>query len=278
MVDNNQLVEIAYLNTDLELIKDLRNLINKKYSKIFHSVIVHGSIATNEVIPYSDFDGLLIVKDEFINSKQLIAFKRESMKAIQSFDPLQHHGWFQIKESDLLDFPESYLPISTLRHSKLIYPKVTNHELYLKFSKDLDYKKTLVNMLNQFERRENESWRPKNVYQLKSVLSQVMLIPCLYYSSIKNEGIFKRDSFEAVRSNFNEQEWMPIDTATTIRANWNYRMNGLQRLLFNQSNKLVRKIATRFCAPAIPENIQQKLGKEFYENLMLMVEKIKKDI
>ena len=94
-------------------------------------MIVHGSVATNEVIPYSDFDGLLIVKDAFVNSKQLNQFKRASMKLILEFDPLQHHGWFQIKQSDLQNYPQYYLPFEILEHSKLMFPKVS--EITLNF-------------------------------------------------------------------------------------------------------------------------------------------------
>ena len=103
------------------LIKEIQAIIEKKYRTLFHSVIIHGSIATDELINYSDFDGLLIVKDSYVNSKQLKLFKKESMKLILRFDPLQHHGWFQILESQLLDFPQSYLPHEILDYSKLLF-------------------------------------------------------------------------------------------------------------------------------------------------------------
>ncbi|MDB9993746.1 hypothetical protein OAE13_03580 [Flavobacteriaceae bacterium] len=271
-------LSIKAYEEDLALVKELRILIESKYPEIFHCIVVHGSVATNEIIPYSDFDGLLIVKDRYVNSKQLKTFKKESMKLILKFDPLQHHGWFQIKESDLLNYPENYLPLTTLEHSKLIYPQVSELELSLEVNKEVDYKTTLESMLNQFEKREIENWRPANIYQLKSVLSQVMLIPCLYFSAIHNDGIFKRESFKVVKSNFNENEWMPIKTATVIRNNWNYKSNAFQKLMLSSSNKIIRKIAVRYFAPKIPINIRQEFDNIFYDNLMLLVKKIKKDI
>lgn len=271
-------IKIEELTSDIELIKGLRSLIYNEYHMLFHAVIVHGSVGTNEIIPYSDFDGLLIVKDEHVNSSDLKKFKKESMKLILKFDPLQHHGWFEIKVGDLDNYPESYLPVSTLKHSKLLFPKVPKIELNLKLKENVDYKPTLVNMINQFEKREIQGWRPNNIYQLKSILSQIMLIPCLYFSAIHNDGIFKRESFQAVRSNFTENEWMPIKTATNIRTHWTYRMNYLQNELFVQPNRFIRKIATRYLAPKIPLHMQQEFSDEFYDNLMLMVKKIKKDI
>ena len=200
------------------------------------------------------------------------------MKIIFNFDPLQHHGWFQISESDLKNYPENYLPVTTLNHAKLIYPKDNSLKIHLMVNREVDYKSTLIRMLNQFEKRNAENWRPNNMFQLKSILSQVMLIPCLYYSALHNDGIFKRESFEAVKPNFTELEWKPIACATSIRGNWDYSLNSFQRQLMGLSGRLKRKIVTRFFAPKIPIEIQQKLNDEFYENLNVLAKKIKRDI
>ncbi|WP_299273652.1 nucleotidyltransferase domain-containing protein [uncultured Psychroserpens sp.] len=275
---NEHQVIIPLYDGALPLVSRISKLVESKYSEVFYAVIVHGSVATNEVIPYSDFDGLLIVKDQFVNSKALETFKRESMEMMLRFDPLQHHGWFQIKESDLGSYPEDYLPVSTLSYSKCIFPKMSNLKLDLKLRHEIDYKKALVNMLNQFEWRSKHNWKPKNSYQLKSMLSQVMLIPCLYFSVMHNDGIFKKDSFKAVQEDFSSSEWMPIVIATDVRQHWVYKMNGFQKLLLQQPNTLIRKIATRFFAPKIAPQIQEKLDNTFYKNLMIMVEKIKREV
>lgn len=263
---------------NLALISELGQLIERDYSELFHSAIVHGSVATNEVIPYSDFDGLLVVKDGFVTSKQLVSFKNESMKLILKFDPLQHHGWFQIKESDLDNYPESYLPVSILKHSKLIYPREDSLNFNLKVSGNTDYKKSLIAILNQFEFRIQNQWRPKNIYELKSILSQIMLIPCLYYSAINNEGIFKRESFEAVKINFTEQEWKPIKIASQVRKDWDKELNFFQSFLLKQTNTLLRKIIRKYVAPRINSKTKEKLNSEFYENLSKLIQKIKIDI
>ncbi|MCD2257650.1 nucleotidyltransferase domain-containing protein [Psychroserpens luteolus] len=262
----------------LDLVRDIALLIDRKYAKIFHSVVVHGSVATNEVIPYSDFDGLLIVRDEFVNSKQLQKFKIESMKLILKFDPLQHHGWFQIKESDLKSYPENYLPVSTLEHSKLIYPSKENLEYNLKFSEEIDYKSSLRAMLNQFEKRHQNNWKPSNTYELKSILSQIMLMPCLYYSAINNKGIFKRESFDAVKHHFTDQEWEPIVIASQLRKDWNNNFSKLQLVLLKIPHPLLRKIIKKFGAPKINLATQNMLNREFYSNLNMLIKKINTDI
>lgn len=271
-------VIIKKYDGNLALIKELVQLIERDYSELFHSVIVHGSVATNEVIPYSDFDGLLVVKDTLLTSKKLERFKSESMRLILKFDPLQHHGWFQIKKSDFGDYPESYLPVSTLKHSKLIYPVVDSLKFNLEVSPTIDYKSSLGGILNQFELRIQNQWKPSNVYELKSILSQIMLIPCLYYSAINNNGIFKRESFNAVKENFNKNQWMPIKISSQIRLNWNNNLNPLQEFLLKQENLFVRKLVKKYLAPKIDSQIKLLLNDEFYENLSELIKKIKTDI
>lgn len=271
-------VIIKKYDGNLALIFELAQLIEREYSELFHSAIVHGSVATNEVIPYSDFDGLLVVKDSFVTSKKLVSFKNKSMKLILKFDPLQHHGWFQIKESDLDNYPESYLPVSTLKHSKLIYPIQDSLNLNLEVSNTIDYKSSLEGILNQFETRIQNQWKPSNVYELKSVLSQIMLIPCLYYSAINDNGIFKRESFDEVKENFNEKEWRPIKIASRIRLNWNNSLNPLQGFLLKQSNPFLRKVVKKYLAPKIDSQTKLLLNDEFYENLSELIRKIKTDI
>jgi predicted nucleotidyltransferase len=262
----------------LNLVNELARLIERNYSELFHSVIVHGSVATNEVIPYSDFDGLLIVRDDFVTSKRLQKFKSESMKLILEFDPLQHHGWFQIKESKLNNYPESYLPVTTLEHSKLIYPIVDSLSFHLKISDNIDYKRSLVGILTQFEKRIQNNWKPSNIFELKSILSQIMLIPCLYYSAIYNRGIFKRESFEAVKINFTEQEWKPIKIASQVRKDWDKELNFFQSFLLKQTNTLLRKIIRKYVAPRINSKTKEKLNSEFYSNLNKLIQKIKIEI
>lgn len=276
----NQHYNLTIPNYDgsLPVVAKIMNLIENHYSNLFCAVIVHGSIATNEVIPYSDFDGLLIVKDNFVNSKQLQRFKNKSMKLILKFDPLQHHGWFQIKESDLLSYPESYLPISTLEQSKIIFPKEAELELEMEIADVIDYKSHLNQILNQFENRILNKWQPKNVYQLKSMLSQIMLIPCLYYSAVNDKGIFKRESFDAVKDHFNVEEWSPIVTSSEIRLNWNNEFSTFHSFLLRIYYPLIRKIVKKYSAPKIDTETQSLLNDDFYSNLNKLITKIKKEI
>lgn len=274
----NTICEIKGFSNQITVVKQLQTLIKPKYTDLFYAVLAHGSVATNELIPYSDFDGLLIVKDDFVNSAKLESFKKESMKIILKFDPLQHHGWFQIKESDLQNYPENYLPVTTLNHAKLIFPKLESIILNLSINDNIDYKSNLIKMLNQFEKREAEHWRPKNMFQLKSILSQIMLVPCLYYSVKNNEGIFKRESFDAVRNNFTQDEWFVIEVASKIREEWNPQLNSVQRKILEIPNRLIRKAVVKFMPISIPDKHLDLLNEDFYSSLLLLTRKIKNEI
>ena len=260
------------------LIKELEALITRKFSDMFVAVVAHGSVASDEIVSYSDFDGLLIVKDQWVGTKELALFKKDSMRIILKFDPMQHHAWFEIKETDLTCYPEDYLPSVILKNSKLIFPTGSNIELNVTLKVNPDFTKVIIPMLSQFEERIKNKWKPKNMFQLKSFMSQIMLVPSLYYSAIKDKAILKRDSFDAVRAYFSDEEWSPIAVATQIRKDWKFKMNPIQKIILKRPEFFFRQLTKKYFAPKINSNLASRLDTEFFENLDQLISKIKKDI
>ncbi|PNQ73289.1 hypothetical protein C1T31_07150 [Hanstruepera neustonica] len=266
---------------NMDFLLSLNKLIEGKYSELFFAVIAHGSVGTNEIIPYSDFDGLLIVKDHFINSQQLEKFKFESMKLILKFDPLQHHGWFQITESQLSNYPQSYLPHEVLIGSKVIYPKIEKLELQVVFNiESLDYMQSLKQLINSIEKQyiNYESFKDVRVYELKSFLSKIMLLPSMYYAAKNEKGIFKKQSFDAVRFEFKEEEWACIEMATLIRRNWSYNLNPIQRFVMTRPEIFFRRLTKKMVAPKPSKEIFDTINEDFFKSLKLFIKKINKDI
>ncbi|MCR9287874.1 MAG: nucleotidyltransferase domain-containing protein [Bacteroidetes bacterium] len=259
------------------VINKLRALINEKYSELFIAVILHGSIATNEIIPYSDFDGLLIVKDKFIDSEKIKRFRKESMKIIYQFDPLQHHKWFQINNKQLKNYPENYLPHVVLENAKTLYPLKTI-SIEIEIIKHPDFKKSLESMTTFLERKISQNWTPRNMYQLKSFLSEIMLLPTLYYSAKHGKGIFKKQSFELVKNEFEISEWSPIQIASEIREDWVYQLNYFQRLIMTREEKLFRKITEKLIAPKIPVRFSKKLNTAFFQNLRQLMNSMRQKV
>lgn len=273
---SNEHVLISAYNYDNFCVKKIKSLIEEKYAFLFKAVIIHGSLGTNEDINFSDFDGLLIVKDNWLKSKELSSFKKESFKNVLEYDPLQHHGWFQLKESDFNNYPNNYLPLSVLRNSKLIFPDISEMELNIQLNDFFDYKETLFNILDSLEDRLALNWKPKNMFQLKSFLSQIMLIPCLFYSALNNKGIFKRESFEAVKPYFSDEEWSPIKLCSKARLNWEYDLNFIQKVLMHRPERIFRKLTKKVISPPIDYNKFDYVTNDNFMNVLsLFIKKIK---
>ena len=125
------------------------------------------------------------------------------MKVILEFDPLQHHGWFQVLESQLNDYPQGYLPYEVLEYSKLIYPNVKKLVLNLEVDESkVDYKNNLKQLVANIELQSKTDISEMRLYDLKSFLSKIMLLPSLYYATKHNQGIFKKYSFIEVKPDF----------------------------------------------------------------------------
>jgi len=261
-----------------KFVNALQSLIDSNYSHLFYAVIIQGSVATNEIVKYSDFDGLLIVKDEYMESKELKQFKKDSLKCILEFDPLQHHGWFQIEQSELKNYPEDFLPSIIFRTSTLLYPIQYSFNLTLKMKSDIDYQKGLKIITTHMMNRVDNNWRPKNIFQLKGFLSQIMLLPALYYSSKNNKGILKKESFNAVKSDFTKEEWSVIQTASDIRSSWDYVLNPIQAIIMKQPNRFFRVATKKFVAPKINHQTKKKLDNIFYYKLFLFLTKIENNL
>tara|TARA_B110001452_G_scaffold207073_1_gene177235 strand:+ start:328 stop:1182 length:855 start_codon:yes stop_codon:yes gene_type:complete len=272
----NEHILISAYNYDNSCVKKIKSLIEEEYAFLFKAVIIHGSLGTNEDINFSDFDGLLIVKDDWLNSKELSSFKKESFRHILEYDPIQHHGWFQLKESDLNNYPNNYLPISVLQNSKLIFPDINEIQLNIKLNDLIDYKEALFNVLNSLEERLALNWKPINMFQLKSFLSQIMLIPCLFYSALNNKGIFKRESFEAVKPYFSDEEWSPIKLCSKARLNWKYDLNFIQKVLMHRPERIFRKLTKKVISPPIDYNKFDYVTNDNFMNVLsLFIKKMK---
>jgi hypothetical protein len=110
-------------------------------------------------------------------------------------------------------------------------------------------------------------------------MSQIMLLPSLYFAAINNTAISKKESFSRTKTYFNEIEWLPIIAASDIRQNWNYKMNFVQKTALTISHSKFRRIARRYFAPKIDPKIQHIIdSKEFSNSLQMLLRKIKSDI
>jgi hypothetical protein len=233
--------------------------------------LIHGSYATNEEIEYSDFDGLIIINKNafasFDNFRKTIDVIKKSNKLIQTLDPLQHHGWFILLENELNYYDETFLPVEVLNISKsLLVKEKSAIKINLKSNSNfiLGIDKLSKQLLDKIESRDY----PRNYYQIKSLLSEFMMLPTLYYQAKVKKGIYKKYSFEIVKDDFGDA-WNIMDKISLIRCNWSEYFiknsvnathnNYLTRYLFKKYNK---KAST---------NLLSFLSDEFYCEMKALI-------
>ena len=233
--------------------------------------LIHGSYATNEEIEYSDFDGLIIINKNafasFDNFRKSIDVIKKSNKLIQTLDPLQHHGWFILLENELNYYDETFLPVEVLNISKsLLVKEKSAIKINLKSNSNfiLGIDKLSKQLLDKIESRDY----PRNYYQIKSLLSEFMMLPTLYYQAKVKKGIYKKYSFEIVKDDFGDA-WNIMDKISLIRCNWSEYFiknsvnathnNYLTRYLFKKYNK---KAST---------NLLSFLSDEFYGEMKALI-------
>ncbi|MCE7994799.1 MAG: hypothetical protein HEP71_22680 [Roseivirga sp.] len=260
-----------------DLIYALRQLIESDYQELFVCVVVHGSIANKDEINYSDFDGLLIVKDDVLNSRAYHRFITSSQKLILKYDPLQHHGWFMLRESDLKTYPEDYLPSRVLERSALIWPK-TATSLEIKSREVSDFQKGFNHLSDHVLAKVDRNWVPQNMYQLKSFLSEIMLLPCLLITALDKAPILKELSFEAAEKRFPAFDWTAMRLASEIRSNWQYTLSPLQKVLMTRPGRFWRKLTEKKIAPKIDKSLVGKLDTNFYHQLGTLINQMKTEV
>jgi hypothetical protein len=249
---------------------DLIDFLEKNLRQYLVGAYLHGSVGSGEEIPYSDLDALAIIKnvvcqDPLVLKKAMKALLN-SEKYFYQFDPLQHHGWFILHESDLQAYPEHYLPSAVLNHGQSLFSdQGLDLEIEPIFSKEL-ISKNFENMAAGIRNKLSAGSQPRNLYQQKGLFSQFMLLPALYVQVKEGRGIYKKFSFDLARRDFSDQDWSIMDEISMIRSNWKYSLNRLQKILLTRNWK-IRSYCAKFMPIAIPMDIKSKLTGDFYKRM-----------
>jgi hypothetical protein len=186
---------------------------------------VHGSVGTYEEISYSDFDGLVIIKNTCIENadelyKLAVALKKTEMM-MHEMDPLQHHGWFVLSEADLPDYPESYFPHVLFSDAKCIsgsgsFPIHLRKEGY-----GNQFRKSFEQLSASILTKLTSKSFLENYYVFKNFLSQFMLLPAVYLQTQTGKSINKKSSFEILEREMG-QSYAVMHEISLIRQQWNY--------------------------------------------------------
>lgn len=246
------------------VVEELEKIVSS-FQQLFVAVIAHGSVGSNEIIKYSDFDGLLIVKDAYKNSLELRNFIKLSLKVIWDFDPLQHHGWFVMYESQLMNYPQSYLPYEILYCSKLIFP-FKDITLHIDIKNQPDYRQSFVNLTKGIEGKISLISSFKTAFQLKGFLSQVMLLPAMFLAAVEGKGVDKKQSFKSIQQYFSADILYPITVASDIRMSWNYKVSPNQAKFLNSDLKILKVLFRKYLSDKMTEEHKKIVSSHKFKN------------
>lgn len=241
------------------------------------TVILHGSTGDGRTTTYSDVDALVIVRDEvFLDVRRLQNLGRQLSRARKFFyryDPLQHHGWFILAEKDLRQFPEPVLPLEALQDASVLLGK-DSLKIYYQPQDHAYYKLHALHLTDKLIRQLASGWRPSNVYQLKSLFSEFMMLPVLFQQAKEGRGCSKRDSFSTVAASFPASTWRIMNDISDIRSQWHYQPSSLNRWILTRTNAFFTLLRKRW-PTAIPGTLKQRLTPSFYQDMLSLARAMK---
>jgi hypothetical protein len=264
-------IELKVYNGNNTFVHEMMSRLHSELNIDLFGAYVHGSLATNEEIAYSDFDALVILKDAvFENEARLLnaASKLHSLQQVMhEFDPLQHHGWFVMTESMLQDYPSLYYPVELFQHTRsLLKNQGLNFSVQIKETTHQKFQTPFYHLSNGILNKLKKGYRAKNSFELKSLLSEFMLLPALYLQAKSHMGVYKKDSFPLAEKDFEKEAWEIMNEVSSIRTEWNYQLSPIPKYLLSHRNYTIRKIGRKY-APKILDSISEKLSANFFERM-----------
>ena len=220
--EEQQSFSISSYNGENSFVREMELQLRQQLNDDLLDAMVHGSLGTLDEVSYSDFDALVLLKDEvFENQHRLVRVAKtlhDLRRIMYKMDPLQHHGWFVLTESGLRNFPVLYFPPALFAHSKsLLHERGSN--LAIRYSGHHDFRKPLVRLCRSLEQKLS-SPLPADLYAIKNLLSEFMLLPALYVQARDRKGMYKKFSFDAARPDFAPASWQAMDVVSSIRSDW----------------------------------------------------------
>jgi hypothetical protein len=261
--DKQVAVEIPHYTGANPNVLGLMAALEKQLLPEIHSVILQGSLATNEEIAYSDFDALIVLTNKSLSNPKILLNALVQLQSMYRFvanqDPLQHHGWFVTTEKLLHHHFDDFFPLEIFNHSALLYPNKSTFRLELCLIRDTEaYRHQFYSTIKATEKELLSGQYLKNMYELKSTLSKFMLLPALYVQLRERTGVYKKESFGAAKKDFSESEWEVMDEVSKLRSCWSQEMTAWRKQLITLHPSWSRKIAKRF-APAVPPEVKSEL-------------------
>lgn len=253
-----------------------KEFLDRHLKNDLYAAFVHGSLATNDEVTYSDFDGLIIIKDEVFGQvnrcTKVLKLLNQSLRYLRRQDLLQHHGWMLLSERSLANYDPHFLPLETLQCAQSIFGVgTTKLEVTLSNTPGSSIE-SLQTLIGSIRNKLGHERLLKSAYFLKVFLSELMLLPAILWQTLNKNGIYKRDSFDQVKPMFSDEEWQAIVIASSLRMAWPVYKSGWVEWVNTRNTTLASELAKRKTWP-IPDHIKGELNGAFFESTQLFVNK-----
>jgi hypothetical protein len=242
-------------------------------------IYVHGSLATDEEVAYSDLDALVILSDEaFRDTKALVhclTVLKSATRFMYAQDPQQHHGWFVLTDGDLGAYCDAYLPVAVLQQCKDLLHK--SNSLIIRPRPSDSEALTAFHSLAASIMASIGQGKARNLYELKSLVSRCLLIPAAYVHVRDGAGVWKKDSFRLAASDFEPgNEWSAISRLTEVRAAWPHMRGDLDR--FESSSNFLARRYRKASAPVVPGYLSELFDDAAIQSIGRLVEAMVKRV
>lgn len=235
---------------------------------------VHGSLGTYEEIGYSDFDALVVIRDEVFDSQHRLAGLAAKLSSLQKimfrFDPLQHHGWFVLVEADLGFYCDAYFPRELFKYAKSLFRNQGTEICLTARDSFTESSEIFMTLCHSILSRIDRGHFPRTLYGLKSLLSEVMILPALYVHLRDGNAVYKKYSFDLASADFTTESWEIMRKISAIRAGWNYIVPRY-RTTGRSLPPPLSQVCMRLLSPPIPDALAVRLNKEFYSRISQLI-------
>ena len=263
-------IKIPPINSEIKSALFMRNWLQNHLKNDLVCALLHGSLGSEEIINYSDFDALVIIRkaviDDFERLSHVALKLHQARKYMYMQDALQHHGWFVLPEDALLAWDEFYFPLDILRNARNL---LSQNYLTLKISTSnlsSESHTGLEKILNLIERQAQHGKCLTNLYQLKSFISKILLVPALMVQAKTGFGVFKKASFPLGQEIMHPDAWSVIEVATEIRANWSkVELMGPKSLVLRPG--ILGSSFRRLMYPKIKDDVKDQVSKQIIDRL-----------
>jgi hypothetical protein len=186
-------------------------------------VFVHGSWADNTRTAFSDLDDFIIVEDSYYETAKGALEKVELI--FQQLDPIQHHGHWLIKRSQLKNYNNSFMPLHIMDNAICIKGKNIIHAV-VNSGKSLEGLvnnikvtcRNIENFYSQFKKGE------LNIYNMKCFVGSICLMPPMVFQLL-GRNIDKRNAILQASDIYSIESIRLLEWATNCRNKWSNLLN-----------------------------------------------------